>query len=291
MSTGTIANRLMGQSSGAVTPLAGGANGAMTVGVAAESQRAMAEIQAALVIAQSRPRDEMRCLDRISNACQRIGLAERAEYSYSKGGTEINGPTIDLLTVIANCWGNMQFGFRELSQQNGESTIEAFAWDLESNTKRSVVFTVPHKIKSGQNLKSISDPREIYELVANNAQRRVRACLEAIVPTDVVDSAVDQCRETLKASEPVTPDKIKALVEAFAGEFKVSKEQIEARIQRRVDTITPAQMLSLRRIWKSLKDGMSNPGDWFKPIETQTTEQTAKPTDKAPEPPKSKRIQ
>jgi len=114
-------------------------------GIAAEQQRATAEIQAALTVAKHSRRDEVEAVDRIKTACQRVRLAEGAEYVYDRGGTEITGPTIDLLTVIANCWGNIQFGFRELTQGNGESTVEAFAWDLETNSKSVKVFTVPHK--------------------------------------------------------------------------------------------------------------------------------------------------
>ena len=42
-----------------------------------------------------------------------------------------------------------------------------------------------------------------------------------------------------------------------------AKEQLEKRIQRRVDTITAAQMVGLRKIYNSLKDGMSTRSDWF----------------------------
>lgn len=265
-----------------------GNGGAMTVrpqqvGVSAEQQRAVAEIQAALTVAAARPRDEIACVDRIKNACQRIGLAECAEYVYNRGGTDITGPTIDLLTVIANCWGNIQFGFRELTQGNGESTVEAFSWDLESNSKRTVVFTVPHKrvTDKGRKVTILTDPRDIYETVANNAQRRVRACLEATIPPDVVGDAVTECRATLNAKAEVTPDAITKLVAAFA-KFDVTKEQMETRLGRRIDAMQPAQLVGLRRIWKSITDGMSKAGDWFKAEEGAEQEpQTAADAAKA----------
>lgn len=242
------------------------------IGAVAEENRAIATIQAALTVAAARPRDEKQSMDRILNACQRVGLAEKAEYSFSRGGQDIIGATIDLMTVIANCWGNIDFGFRELSQQNGESTVECFAWDLETNSKRTVVFTVPHARFARGQLNKLKDPRDIYELVANQAQRRVRACLEAIIPPDVVEAARMQCSETLHAKDPVTPEKVMKLVESFGKEFKVTKEQIEKRIQRRVDAITSAQMIAMKRIWRSLKEGMSQPSDWFPP----ETEEPAK---------------
>lgn len=213
----------------------------------------------------------MDSVDRIRTACQRVRLAEVAEYIYDRGGTEITGPTIDLLTVIANCWGNIQFGFRELSQQNGESTVESFAWDLETNSKRTVVFAVPHKRVTKRGTTNLTDPRDIYELVANQAQRRVRSCLEAIIPPDVVEDAVAQCRATLKETAQVTPESIAKLLEAFA-KLGVNQEQLQKRLGRRMDAMQPAQLVNLRRIYKSITDGMSKPVDWF-----EISEEEAKP--------------
>lgn len=228
-----------------------------------ESTRAMAEIQSALTIAAARPRDERRCIDKIANACQRPRLAEISQYSYSKGKGDISGPSIHLMTVVANLWGNIQFGFREMSQGRGESTVEAFAWDLESNTKRSLQFVVPHKIGlRGGKFKTLTDPREIYEWIANQAQRRVRSCLENVIPKDVIDEAVDQCTATMKAAADTSPEALNKMLAKF-GEIGVSKEQIETRIQRRIEAITPAQIINLRRIFTSIKDGMSHASDWF----------------------------
>ncbi|MBK8872350.1 MAG: hypothetical protein IPN19_15285 [Elusimicrobia bacterium] len=55
---------------------------------------------------------------------------------------------------MAQQWGNMNFGIREISQANGESTVQAYAWDVESNTRREVVFQVPHLRFTGQGTRS-----------------------------------------------------------------------------------------------------------------------------------------
>ena len=52
------------------------------------------------------------------------------------------------------------------------------------------------------------------------------------------------------------------MVAAFEP-FGVTREQIEKRIQRRLDAIQPAQVVSLKRIYASLRDDMSTPADWF----------------------------
>ena len=236
-----------------------GANGALAQ---TDQQRAIAEVQAALMIARSNPRDPVAAMDRILNACTRPTLAEAAVYQYARGGSDVSGPSIRLAEAIAQQWGNMQFGIRELSQSNGESTVQAFAWDVETNTRREVTFQVPHVRYTRGGSKRLEDPRDIYEMVANQGSRRLRSCILAVIPGDVVETAVAQCEVTMKSKADTSPEAIRKLIEAFSG-LGVSKEQIEKRIQRRLDSIQPAQVVSLRKIFSSMRDGMSGPQDWF----------------------------
>ena len=236
--------------------------------VEVEQQRAISEVQGAIILAKKFPRNQIECLDRIMTACQRPTLAEQALYSYSRGGTEITGPSIRLAEAIAQNWSNLQFGIKELEQRNGESTVEAFAWDVETNVKQVKIFQVKHVRHTKKGSYNLEDPRDIYELTANQGARRLRACILGIIPGDVIDAAVSQCEQTLKAKADTSPEALKKLVEAF-GHYKVTKEQIEKRIQRRLDTITPAQLVALRKIYNSLKDGMSGPMDWFDAVLTE----------------------
>lgn len=227
-----------------------------------ESQRAIAEVQASLAIAKRFPRDQIAAMDRILNACQRPRMAESAVYQYARGGTSVTGPSIRLAEMLAQNWGNMQYGVRELSQSNGESTVEAFAWDLETNTRQTKIFQVPHIRYTRSGSKRLEDPRDIYELISNNGSRRVRACILGVIPGDVVDAAVSQCDQTLRASADISPAAVQKLVTRFE-DYGVTKEMIEKRIQCRVDAIKPAQVMSLIKIGTSLKEGMSSADDWF----------------------------
>ena len=231
--------------------------------VQSDGQRAIAEVQAALVIAKQFPRNPIEAYDRVMNACQRPGLAQSAVYSYARGGTSVTGPSIRLAEMLAQNWGNIQYGIRELSSENGESTVEAFAWDVETNTRQTKVFQVPHMRYTRNGSKKLTDPRDIYELVANNGARRLRACILGVIPGDVVDAAVDQCEKTIHANADTSPEGVQKLVKAFE-QFGVTKDDIEGFIQRRLEAITPANVVSLRKIFTSLRDGMSSAKDWFK---------------------------
>lgn len=227
-----------------------------------DQQRAIAEVQSALIIARANPRDPIAAMDKILNACTRPTLADSAVYTYSRGGSDVTGPSIRLAEAMAQSWGNMQFGIRELDQRNGESTVQAFAWDVETNTKREITFQVPHMRYTRNGSKRLEDPRDIYEMIANQGARRLRACILAVIPGDVTEAAVSQCEKTMKAKADTSPEGIQKMVSAFEP-FGVSKEQIEARIQRRLDAIQPAQVVSLKKIYASLRDGMSVASEWF----------------------------
>jgi hypothetical protein len=227
-----------------------------------DQSRAIAEVQAAMAIARMNPRDPVAAMDRILNACARPTLADAAVYTYSRGGSDVTGPSIRLAEAIAQSWGNLQFGIRELEQGGGVSTVQAYAWDIEANTRREVTFQVPHvrHTKAGQ--RRLEDPRDIYEMVANQGARRLRACILAVIPGDVVEAAVSQCEVTMSVKADTSAEAMQKMLTAF-GEYGVTREQIEARIQRRLDAIQPAQVVALKKVYASMRDGMSGPGDWF----------------------------
>lgn len=237
----------------------------------AEAERAIQEVQASMVIAKRFPRNQVDAMERIINACTRDTLAQTALYSYPRGGQEITGPSIRLAECIAQEWGNIQFGIRELSSQDGVSTVEAYAWDVQTNTRQVKVFQVGHTRYAGGQLKVLKDPRDIYEMIANNGARRLRACILGVIPGDVTEAAVRQCEVTQASSVEVTPETIKAMLDAFQKNYGVSPELIEKRIGKRTAAINPAQLLNLRKIYQSLKDGMSKAADWFDMYEAEET--------------------
>jgi hypothetical protein len=260
-------------SSLANAPIAARPNGALAN---TDQQRAIAEVQAAMIIARSNPRDVLRAIDLIVQDCTRPGLAEKALYQYARGGTDITGPSIRLAECLAIRYGNLQYGIRELEQRQGESVLQAFCWDVEANVRREVVFTAPHVRDTKRGRTNLTDARDIYEATANVGARRLRACILGVIPGDVVDAAVDQVEKTLHTKADVTPERIKKMVEAF-GAYGVTKGQIETRIQRRLDAITPALFVQLTKIYNSLKDGMSAAADWFEAEPTNGAAEPAKP--------------
>lgn len=227
------------------------------------SARESQEVQAMMVIAKRFPRDPRDAMDRILKSCTRETLAQSAVYSYPRGGQSVEGPSIRLAETLAQEWGNIQYGIRELSQSNGESTVEAFAWDIQTNTRQVKVFQVPHVRYSKKGKQILTDPKDIYEVVANNGARRLRACILGVIPGDVIEAAMEQCSITLKANADVSIDGLKKIASIFQENFNVTQEMIGKRYQCKFESLRPAQVVQLRTIYQSMKDGMSQPRDWF----------------------------
>ena len=231
--------------------------------VAIEASRAIAEAQGKLVIAKRFPRDEVQAYNRVAQACQRKGIAEKAFYSYNRGGGTVSGPTIRFAEELARCWGNIDYGIKELSQDDGKSEMQAYAWDLETNAQSVQNFTNPHIREVGGKAKILTSQRDIYEINANMGARRLRSRILAILPTDLVDMAIAECKKTLAGNndEPLI-DRVKKMVVAF-GKIGVTQEQIETRLKRKVETMTVDDFTDYIGIYNAIKQGESKIADWF----------------------------
>ena len=232
--------------------------------VAIEASRAVAEAQGKLVIAKNFPRNEVEAYAKAMQACKRKSLAEKATYSYPRSGSTISGPSIRLAEELARCWGNIDFGVKELSQKEGESEMQAYCWDMETNTISSQTFVVAHVRDTRNNgQQKLTTQRDIYENNANMAGRRLRARILAVLPPDLVEAAVAECKKTLAGSNDIPiADRIKKMAVAFE-KFGIKPAVIEKRLGRKLDTMTADDISEYIGIYNSLKDGNTTVSDWF----------------------------
>lgn len=253
----------------------------------AQSRQAQ-EVQAAMVIAQKFPRDTMRAYSRIMEDCKRKTLAEKSVYAYPRGGTTVSGPSIRLAECLARAWGNMDFGITELERKPamgsipGESVIMTYCYDLETNTKSTTVFTVRHSRDKNINVngtkkkiqEQLTDERDIYEMIANQGARRLRACILKMIPVDIVESAVDQCEKTMEGGQGPLIDRVRAVVLAFQA-YAVTQEMIEKRLGHKIEATSEAELVKLKAIGNSLKDGAASREDFFELPQTEEAKSEA----------------
>ncbi|WP_422366376.1 hypothetical protein [Pelagibius sp.] len=239
-----------------------------------EIQRAIAQVQGALLVARSAPRDETKARERIKVACQVHELAAAAFFLYGRAGSQVTGPSIKLACELARCWGNIDYGVVELNRndEKGESEMLAVAWDLETNTRSSTSFVVPHKRDKKGGAVVLTDMRDIYENNANAAARRLREMILKVIPHEVVEEAKAICRETVEHGKGIDlPERRKNCIGAFSG-ISVTREQIERKIGRSIDIATAQDLAALELIFNSIRNNETTRAEHFEDDRTPEIE-------------------
>lgn len=244
--------------------------------------REIAQVKGSILMAKTHPRHVTSAYNEILETCKRRTFAENALYAYPRGGTVVSGPSIRMAEALAQVWGNIDYGAQVLStnHQKHESEVMAYAWDLEKNTVQRRVFAVSHKRKAKGRIETLTDPRDIYEHVMSQAMRRVRAAILSVIPSDIIEDAVEQCQKT-KVGQNGRPLKeiIISLVNKFA-EVGVTREEIEDRIGRSVDDLIHTEIAELGNIYNSIKEGVVKKSQFFGEPEPQNTPDAQSLTDK-----------
>lgn len=231
--------------------------------VAVEESRVMSEVKAQVFMARQYPRDQIAAQDRIMAECDRLKLAEKAIYSFPRGGTQVSGPSIRLAECIGRAWGNMDAGIIEGERTDGESSMIAYAWDLETNLRIRKEFKVKHVRDSKRGGKqNITDERDIYEITANQGSRRLRACILALVPGDIIEAAVARCEKTLVAKVGDMAIVIPKMLAKFES-IGITRAMIEKRLRHKMDATQPAEVVQLGNVYNSIQDGMATVYDFF----------------------------
>lgn len=207
-----------------------------TEATAVEQARAVAEVMAAVRVAQEFPRDVGRAITRMQEACGQRALADRAFYSLPRAGGKVEGSTVHLARSLAACWGNVDYGIREMRRDDdaGVSEMQAWAWDQETNVRSSRSFVVPHARMKGRGAEKTREKLTDLGDISNNnnsvAARAVRETIFTILPVWFVTDAEDRCSATLKGAGGDAPlaQQINDLLAGFERNAKVTKGQLEA---------------------------------------------------------------
>ncbi|HEX7133137.1 MAG TPA: hypothetical protein VF228_11205 [Iamia sp.] len=202
-----------------------------------EQSRAVAEVQAAVLVAQSVPRNIAAVRDAMRQSCGMTAFAERAFYRYPRGGQTVTGGSVYLARELARCWGNIQYDVGELRRDDraAESEMRAWAWDVQTNARSSLTFIVPHKRDRTGGPVVLSDMRDIYENNANMGARRLREAIFSILPVWFTEEAKDLCQATIRRGDG-TPlaDRISAAIAAF-DQIGVTQTRLEQKLGRASD--------------------------------------------------------
>lgn len=243
----------------------------VTQATAVEQARAVAEVAAAVQVAQMNPRDIRRAWAEMEDACRRYGLADRAFYTVANRGK--NKPSVHLARELARIWGNLDYGVHELSRDDvrAMSEIRAYAWDQQTNVRSSRTFQVPHqrmvtdKVTKEKERKPLVDLQDVYLNNQNVGARAVRECIFSALPADYIDRAQEVCRETLRNGDG-TPllERIAKMVEVFA-KVGVTQARIETRLGRPRGQWTVVDVADMQVVIRSISRGETSADAEFPP--------------------------
>ena len=246
---------------------------AATQATAVEQARAVAEVAAAVRVAQENPRDEARAVARMRQACSQQALADRAFYSVPRAGGRVEGSSVHLARSLAACWGNVDYGIRELKRDDeaGESEMQAWAWDQESNVRSSRSFVVPHARMVGSAKRGDKRRERLDDLgdIANNnnsvAARAVRETIFTILPVWFTAEAEALCAATLngQAGDKPLAAQVADMVANYGNTFGVTQGQLEAYVALPTAEWTAQTLGALRVLGGELSRGEKRVDDEF----------------------------
>ncbi len=246
--------------------------------------RAQAEVQARYIMAERKPRNVEAFRVRLLAACQRPRFAEVAEYAKPVGGQAIRGPSIRFVETAIREYTNSLPEETITYDDDYKRVIRVAVTDLETNVTYYADVVVEKTVerkkpKSGDEILSTrtnSYGDTVFKIRATEddfANKAASACSKKlrnlglrILPADIVDEAMEECRETRKNKDAKDPAAARrAIIDSFAA-LGVLPENIEEYLGHLFDQASPAEMDELRAAYATVKDGEAK---WMDLIEVQ----------------------
>jgi hypothetical protein len=229
---------------------------------AAEAQ---AEIQAAIIVALKFPRNEDAAYQKLLAACRRPSFAREAFYRFPRGKGDdqvmVEGPSVNLAREAARVYRHMRWGIAVLSETKEERQIEGWAYDLENNNKVSQQDQFSKIVYRRSEGWIPANERELRELTGRRGAILYRNCLLQLLPRDWVEYAINLAKQTLRDDAAKDPEaERKRIILAFSN-LNVSVEALEQFLGHKVAECSPAELVDLRAVYKSIADGATTWSD------------------------------
>lgn len=262
-------------------PLSAAPRTAVSQATSVEQSRAVAEVQSAVIVAQQIPRDMQRAEAEMRDTCGRMAMAEQAFYRVQNRGT---GPSVHLMRELARVWGNVQYGVNELHRDDnrGESEVQAWAWDVQTNTRSARTFIVPHARMAKGRRQELTDLGDITNNNNNAGARAVRECISAILPKWFTEDAQNVCKNTLENGEGIPLPK---RVEIMLGKFRelgITETQLENKIGKKRGAWDAGDVAQMGITYTSItRDGFDK-AEMFPPVAGVTADEIKAKTPEKP---------
>jgi hypothetical protein len=169
---------------------------------------------------------------------------------------------------MARCWGNIRHGFTIVREDEDSRQIRAQAWDTQTNATAFAETQFAKLIFRKNGGWQKPDERDLRELTNRQAAILVRNCILSLMPSDLVEDAVQQAAETLSDRAAKDPDgERKRIILAFS-ELSVSPEMLNAFLKHPLTESSPQEIAQLRKMYASIRDGNSKWSDYGEQSDT-----------------------
>lgn len=248
----------------------------------AAGEAAKARIQSGYIMAYQKPRDPMESRDRILKACRRSEFAGKAEYSKPVGGKAIKGPSVRFAELALREWGNIMTEVTTLYEDDNIRRVRISVLDLETNAQFTrdiqIKKTIERRNKKGREDDLISERKNtsgdtVYILCATDEEMHTKESAWVskvlrneglrLIPTDIIEEGMTEARKTVakRATEDPEGEK-KKILDSFSS-IGISPKEIQKYIRHSLDTISPPELVNLRTVFQSIRDGESTWADYI----------------------------
>jgi hypothetical protein len=246
----------------------------------AAAEMAKQRLQAAYSMAAMKPRNVMQARQNLLSACKRPGFAERVIYSKPIGRDFITGPSIRFAEAALREWGNILSDIQVVYEDERNRRVRVLLIDLETNAQFTKELTIGKTVERrfAKDREVISERKNsrdetVYIVKATDdeiAIKEAAAISKAIrneglrlIPSDIVDEALDVAKETMHKQIKDDPEAAKRkLIDAF-GAVGVKVKALEDWLGHSVDTVSKTQLAELRTMYASIKEGETSWRDYM----------------------------
>lgn len=171
-----------------------------------------------------------------------------------KDGTTkiIEGPSIRLLEIVANCWGNIRYGSRVIGMDGKFVTCQGVAHDLQKNVYVSV--EIKRRITTKNGTTFGDDMIGVTSNAAGSIARR--NALKGVIPTSYINNLADEAKQISQGLAKPLPERLQRAFDFFVKTYGVTKEQVLAYVEKpNVESCTIEDLELLNGLKTALKEG------------------------------------
>lgn len=238
----------------------------------AMAEREKHKIQARYQVALMRPRNLEDVRLAILKDCVRPGFAKVARFSKPAGRNRIEGPSIRFVERMVQLMGNISCDDQAIYDDETKRIVEVTVVDMETNASHSMSVTITKQVERksdkgrtviAERLNSYNEP--VFVVVATDDEllnkqgslvsKAIRTAAKRLLPHDIVEEAMDLCKQTSNNREAVDPDKaLRKMLDAWDS-HGVKASDIEAYLGHPLSQMSGPSWDEMESLHNAVSDG------------------------------------